>query len=737
MAEKEATVYIVDLSSSMGRRNSGRNESDFEWAMRYVWDKITTTVFPSHSNRPPKDGNRTRSLRDERQLQLGFSACVQTVIFLKPTCIRILLPDLRELQNKLHVSNTDSGDAISALVVAIQMISGYCRKLKYKRKIILVTNGTGYMDGDDLDHIAEKLATDGIELCILGVDFDDPEYGIKEEGKPSLKAANEATLKTLTEKCEGVYGTLEQAISELGIPRLKIVRPWPLYKGQLTLGDPETYSSALSIDVERYSRTMVAKAPSASNFVGRVEIAPGDASTQSSTTIRADDDLRHGTAGASNLTSVKNARTYQVDDESAPGGKRDVDREELARGYEYGRTAVHISETEENVTKLETYSGFEILGFVPWDRYERYMNMSTSSIIVAQKTNDKASMALSSLVHALFELDSYAIARLVTRDNKSPILVLLAPSIEADFECLHDVQLPFAEDLRSYKFPPLDKIVTVSGKVLSEHRNLPTDQLTSAMSDYVDHMDLSDFGRDDDGQPAEYMQMEDTFSPVLHRIDQAVRWRAIHPTEAIPPPYEILTKYSQPPPELVQNAKSQLESLKSTADVKKVPPKLQSRRNRNRRPQPAPLSGLDVTSLLSRERPAQASNAGTTTSMISAENAIPEFKQLLATTEDTNTITTAVEQMSAIIEDQITHSLGDGAYDLAFEEMCVMREELIELEEPELWNEFVKGFKRKLLEGSLGGDRREMWWKIRKSKVGLVTKGLCQVSEIGDDEAKA
>ena len=70
-------------------------------------------------------------------------------------------------------------------------------------------------------------------------------------------------------------------------------------------------------------------------------------------------------------------------------------------------------------------------------------------------------------------------------------------------------------------------------------------------------------------KPAEYMAMTDTYSPVLHRIDQAVRWRAVHPTEPIPPPYAILTKYSQQPEELQQKAKSSLAKLIAAADVKK------------------------------------------------------------------------------------------------------------------------------------------------------------------------
>lgn len=44
MAEKEATVYIVDVGKSMGERRHGRSVTDLEWAMQYVWDRITTTV---------------------------------------------------------------------------------------------------------------------------------------------------------------------------------------------------------------------------------------------------------------------------------------------------------------------------------------------------------------------------------------------------------------------------------------------------------------------------------------------------------------------------------------------------------------------------------------------------------------------------------------------------------------------------------------------------------------------
>lgn len=131
--------------------------------------------------------------------------------------------------------------------------------------------------------------------------------------------------------------------------------------------------------------------------------------------------------------------------------------------------------------------------------------MSNASVIIAQRANDKAALALSSFIHALFELDSYAVARLVTKENKPPLMVLLAPSIEPDYECLLEVQLPFAEDVRAYRFPPLDKVFTVSGKVMTEHRNLPNDNLVDAMSKYVDSMELAE--QDENGYVFGYMEI--------------------------------------------------------------------------------------------------------------------------------------------------------------------------------------------------------------------------------------
>ncbi|CAI7665480.1 unnamed protein product [Penicillium bialowiezense] len=711
MAEKEATVYIVDVGRSMGERHHGRPVTDLEWAMQYVWDKITATIQVATGRKTANVGVvglRTDSTSNEQEEDDSYYNI--SVLF---ELGQVLMPDIRKLRELIKPSNTNSGDAISAIITAIPMITAFTKQNKFKRKIVLVTNGTGPMSSEDLTDVAEKLVEVNIELVIIGADFDDPEYGVKEEDKDMNKAENEKLLRTLATDSNGIFGTLEQAVSELEIPRVKATKSMPTFKGRLTLGNSDEYESAMHIPVERFFRTYVAKPTSASSFVIRSGPGTGQDPTQGSQAPNAGDPL----------TAVRTSRTYQISDESAPGGKVDVERDDLAKGYEYGRTAVAIDQADESVTNLQTFAGLDLIGFVLENKYDRYLHMSNTNVIIPERANDNASVALSSFIHALHEVESYAVARLVTKESKPPMMVLLTPSIEPDYECLIEVQLPYAEDVRSYRFPPLDKLVTVSGKVLNEHRNLPSAALKDAMSDYVDSMDLDI--KNDEGDIIEGLPIEDAFSPLLHRLDSAIRYRAVHPEDPILEPAERLTEFAHPSEDMVNKSKAHLEKLVSLADVKKVPPKTRGRKRQ--RETEKPLSGLDVDALLSLEP---------TRSKISTENAIPEFKQMLSRATNIEAIQDAVQQMAPIIESQITHSLADTNYDRVVEALGTIREELVDYEEPTMYNDFIIPLKEKMLAEKLGGDRKELWWRIRKSKLGLIEQKEVESSTVEEDEAR-
>jgi ATP-dependent DNA helicase 2 subunit 2 len=165
-------------------------------------------------------------------------------------------------------------------------------------------------------------------------------------------------LKSLTDQCnKGTFATLVEAIDNLGVPEIKSVRPYKAFGGRLALGDYEKYpETALYIDVNRYTKTKKASAPSASSFVTNKFASNGSSSNTFGDTDMPD---------APDLSAVKSHYLYQVNDPNYPLGKRDVDRDDLAKGYEYGRTAVHISAADENVTKMDTFESFSIIGFVP------------------------------------------------------------------------------------------------------------------------------------------------------------------------------------------------------------------------------------------------------------------------------------------------------------------------------------------------------------------------------------
>lgn len=153
-----------------------------------------------------------------------------------------------------------------------------------------------------------------------------------------------------------------------------------------------------------------------------------------------------------------------------------------------------------------------------------------------------------------------------------------------------------------------------------------------------------------------------------------------------------------------------------------VPPKAKGRRNRETI---KPISGLDVDALLGDDKK----------SNISPENAVPGFKQMLAATEDLSEIEEAAKQMGVIIRSLVTDSFGDSKYAQAVEAVGVMHEELTNLEEPGLYNTFVRDLKKQLLSGALGGDRRDFWFKIRVSRLGLIDTKQSEVSDVTPEEA--
>ncbi len=164
MADKEATVYVVDLGESMADCHNGRDESDLDFGMRYVWDKISTTVAASRKtwtvgvvglNTDDTDNAQASSLEGYEHISVLQEIGPMT------------LTSLRDLRSSIQPSQTADGDAISAVVVALDMIERFTKKLKYNRRIILVTNAESPIDDELSEEVANRLNDSNVELVVM------------------------------------------------------------------------------------------------------------------------------------------------------------------------------------------------------------------------------------------------------------------------------------------------------------------------------------------------------------------------------------------------------------------------------------------------------------------------------------------------------------------------------------------------------------------------------------------
>jgi ATP-dependent DNA helicase 2 subunit 2 len=169
MADKQATVYIVDVGLSTGDCHNGRVESDLDYGMRYVWAKITETMS---ANRAASWSVGAVGLRTvETNNIMGSEDGYENIAVLKPLG-PMEMPHLNDLQSKIKSSETDSGDAISAIVVAIDLIEKFTtlksgKPGKFTRKIVLLTDGQGAIDGEDIEPIVQRINELEIELVVM------------------------------------------------------------------------------------------------------------------------------------------------------------------------------------------------------------------------------------------------------------------------------------------------------------------------------------------------------------------------------------------------------------------------------------------------------------------------------------------------------------------------------------------------------------------------------------------
>ncbi|KAK9475920.1 SPOC like C-terminal domain-containing protein [Lipomyces japonicus] len=586
MAEKACTIYVVDQSPSMTGRhlpglqaaedgNDNEVKNNLQLVLEYLQDKIGSKIY---SNRKTDVvgivgvGTATTDNVVSNDDQAGYDHI--TAHF---GIRQFMASDFRQLRDKL-VAGDFQGDIVSGIVVAIQMISLYCRHLKYVKRIVVLSNlnaDLGLDDEDEYAPIAQKLADEriGVEVLCVG--------NAKDSSQQQQQNWHTVVPRFLqfAKQCGMPYGEsheFEAVMRELrDVPLFKTVRSVATYSGMLTLGgsnkggENHHDDARLAIEVERFAHTKIAAAMNSTAYAVSAE---------------ADDGVIRDISHEIRYKVRKQRKDDDHDDDSDEEDKEnddefEVGKQDLQKGYIYGATVVPISHEDEQNLQFRSDKSYEIVGFVSRATVKPWELMSETSYVVGHRKNARAQFALASLARAMEEYEYCAVARLVSKPDSRPVMMLLMPEITAAFSVLVDVRLPFAEDCRKFRFRPLNEVRVLNKSnnngteiVTENHYLLPTPELVTAMDAYVDALDVTDAqDADVDALDVDVGRPGMVANPVIAHVQRCVEARAVSEDAVDKIPDRFVSAFSRVPDRLLTAAAKQVAKLQAAADVKPVP----------------------------------------------------------------------------------------------------------------------------------------------------------------------
>ena len=296
-----------------------------------------------------------------------------------------------------------------------------------------------------------------------------------------------------------MIGTAAFALQECMRPDVKVTKS-ALLGSTLRLGDPDTRpEEAIELPIKMSKCTAAARPPSLKKFAKRsIEEDESTLEDTQSDTDRKDTYAQLTIETEYNVVKNRADEGENDGEESQQAEKptEKVDSEQLIRGFKYGASYVPCPDGQ--FPRLSTRKGLDICGFFPEDQVRRDFAIGEVQYVWADPSSGRVQVEFSSIVKAMAERKVVAIARLVSRDEMDPKMGLLIPRQLEEVDCFLWLQMPFADDVRRYTFPPLEKLVSKKGEPITEHPFLPTEKQMDAMDKFVDAMDLMEAGEKDE-----------------------------------------------------------------------------------------------------------------------------------------------------------------------------------------------------------------------------------------------
>lgn len=619
---------------------------------------------------------------------------------------------LKFIRGQIQIGDNPA-DFIDAIVVAMDMIvkaSQEIRKVGDKKIYLFTTCGSEYND-DSLDQIISGLQQQDIQLIIIGpdiqTDYDDegeendrggppdpPRGSSSKLKKTPQQIAGESILTRVVHEIDATSFTFPEALNFANVIQKTAKKQTTRFAGHLEIG------SKLKVSCKIFTKTMLERPTTWKKLsaISQSSARPGE-------------------------MAVRYERSYHMQDED----ETEVEAEDAVKGYRYGKSLIPVSTEDEEAIKLSSMKHLSVLGFTSVKNIKHHHIIGSSvQVVIPNPDDETASVSLSSLIHALYEMNMVGIVRYVFRKNANPRLCALIPHIKSDCECLFLYQLPYMEDLRQYPFVSLSE---------NPKYQLSDNQL-QAIDDFINDMDLMEGERDDNDDLVEAVKSKNISNPLIQRTFQCMQHRALNPDDPLPPIEPFLSKCLEPSEVIMTRCSSHLQRIKDLFPLTKVEKKEGGSATEVWRK----TSDVDLEAEppVSKKLKAEEETDFSVISLARGEieevgtvDPIGDYKKLIDR-KDVDNFEEGSKQLQNVTLRLIKESFGDVMYNKSLTCIQTLREEAIRHSEPDMFNEYLK----KTRDDLIGTRYAPFWDKIIQEGITLITSDECAESSVSTEEAK-
>ena len=596
----------------------------------------------------------------------------------------------------------DNGDIFLTLDFAIDEFIAKYKKLKWGKKIFLITDGESKckMSQQQIEELAERINDNDVKVNIICVGFfeeldddeeDEEEKDKKEEDnkqKKDKKRINDESdnqketkelLKVLQSNTENVKLFTATTANDIYHQfKKRKINPTTKFRG------PFIITPNLSLDVMAYSKTSPQNIPSLKKYSKAVEFSDEPGKCEIST-----------------------ERIYYVNDDP---DKKAVPKELITKAYYYGSSLVPVSATDEVRLKNEEPKCLKVIGFTDSFRVPRHYFMSGVDVVIPNPTSEENIKGTLALVNEMIKMNKVIIARYVYRNNAQPKLVVLTPHLSKKGPIFYLNILPTVEEIRDFQFDSLPE----SSKKQEEF-----------MGHFIDSLDLEKDGEEE-------IKPSETYNPMLQYFYKCLEHKALEPDEnkkdELPKIDEESIKYMIPNKKLFENNKY-VSFLPKVFPIQEKD-KIDDKRKR--------VFWKDVITnefedRLTQQRIEEKLNAKKPESKknISAITPIEDFREMIDNKNEDLAVR-AMELMSDMIYKLIRESFKGSYYIKAIDCIKAFRDAANDEDEVDLFNNFLNDLKEKFPKEQY----MDFWILFCDNKITLISEEENQKSKYKESQCQ-